>query len=267
VTFRDILAGEVRKALTLRPLLWATVISTAVMLAFAIIDSNGQRERILNPTGNVVEGLTAVGSGLYSFFYFAFLPILIAVLVTASEYAGGQLTTSILAAPRRGTVLAAKVVTVTAATIVLGILQSGMILACYQERLGDISVFATGAAGEYLGLLGMGILFWITLAIISMAAAVIFRQQTAVLAVMISLAFLSTPLLMINTAIFQFLPANSGTLMFMADDAADIAATPADLMSVPAATTVTVLWAVAAILAAAVVFARRDIGARQAVTE
>jgi beta-lactamase regulating signal transducer with metallopeptidase domain len=55
--------------------------------------------------------------------------------------------------------------------------------------------------------------------------------------------------------------------MFMADDAADIAATPADLMSVPAATTVTVLWAVAAILAAAVVFARRDIGARQAVTE
>ncbi|MEB4616201.1 hypothetical protein [Leucobacter sp. M11] len=266
MTFRDILAGEARKALTLRSLTLATLISTVVMLAFTLVDALAAV--LVNPARGSVSGLPGIDAGTYCFFYFSFLPIIIAVLVTSSEYAGGQLTVSMLAVPRRGAVLAAKLVTVVVATLGLAILQAVMILACYQGMLGENSVFATGGGWQHLGLLAQGVLYWLMLGVLSMSVAVIFRQQTGVLAVMVSLAFLSTPLLMISTAIFQYLPANVGTMMFMArEDVSNIASDPGALMGVPAATAVTVLWSVVAIIAAAIVFTRRDVGARLASAE
>lgn len=258
--FGAALAAEVRKTRTLRPLVWTVLISSLLMVAFASADSRNSREHILNPSEMVAPGLTALDAGIYSFFNFTFLPIALAALMASSEYAGGQLTTSVLALPRRGVLLAAKFVIVIIVTAGLGLLQAVIIVALYQGRLGDISVFATGEVSTYFLLLGWGIYHWVALGILSMSAALIVKHQAGVIAAMVTLEFGSTPLLMLSN-VFQYLPGNAGSLMLHSvSDATWVITITPDLMGAQAAATVTALWSLAAIVAVAIVFVRRDVG-------
>lgn len=253
--FTDVLRGEAVKAATLRSLQTTVVATAVVALAFCLLDA-----------GPELGLSTPQTAGVYAMANFSFFAAIGGVLIASSEYSGGQLTTSVLAVPRRGSILAAKLVLTAVVTTGQGVLFAALIATIYQLYLGDQSVYATGTASTLLLTLALAVCSWTALGIISTCIAFIIRSQTITLAIMIVLAFGGTPLMMALPA-FQYLPSNAGVLMFIdRENQTSDWLHPPDI-TVPVAGITLALWCVATITAAALVLARRDIGARQAILE
>ena len=196
----------------------------------------------------------------------SFFAAIVGVLIASSEYGGGQLTTSVLAVPRRGRILAAKLILSAVVTTVLGLLLAVYIATIVQVPLGEHSVYATGTTSTLLSSLALAVCSWTALGVISTCIAFIIRSQTVALAGMIVLAFGGTPLMM-ALPIFQYLPSNAGVLMFIdRENQTSDWLNPPDI-AVPVAGATLAAWCIAAIIAATVVLLRRDIGARQASLE
>lgn len=253
--FADVLRGEIVKIRTSRALMLTILATVVLTLAYCILEARP------------VLGLsTPETAGVYAMANLSFFAAIVGVLVASSEYGGGQLTTSVLAVPRRGTILAAKLLLSALLTAVLGLLLAVFIATIVQAPLGDQSVYITGTAGTLLSSLALAICSWIGLGIISTCAAFIIRSQTVALAGMIVLSFGGTPLMM-ALPVFQYLPTNAGVLMFIdRENQTSDWLNPPDI-TVPTAGITVAAWCVIAIIAAAIVLLRRDIGARQASLE
>ncbi|RAX24741.1 hypothetical protein DRB06_00005 [Actinomyces sp. Z5] len=256
MSFVDVLASETRKALTLPSLRLTVTLTILLMASYCALDARGARSALLS-------GQDAMGPqelGVYALANLAFLPVIAAVLIASSEHAGGQLTDSILAVPRRHLLVLAKLTLAAMLIFAEAALLSIMILAFYQGGLGSISVFASGQGTHYLASLAMGTAYWTLLGLFSTSVAMVVRSQTTVLAVMILLTGAGMAFLMINK-VFQYLPTNAGLMMFIGDQTEDLA-NPPDLEPTPA-TAVVVAWVLVAIATALVAIKRRDVGARQ----
>lgn len=253
--FTDVLRGEIVKVRTLRSL-QATVLATAVVaLGFCLLDA-----------GPDLGLSTPETAGVYAMANFSFFAAITGVLIASSEYGGGQLTTSVLAVPHRGRILAAKLILSAVITTAQGLLFAALITTIYQFHLGDQSVYATGTASTLLTSLALAVCSWTALGIISTCIAFIIRSQTVALAGMIVLAFGGTPLMM-TLPIFQYLPSNAGVLMFIdRENQTSDWLNPPDI-TVPVAGATLAAWCIVAIIAATVVLLRRDIGAQQAALE
>lgn len=136
------------------------------------------------------------------------------VLIASSEYGGGQLTTTVLAVPRRGRTLSAKLVLSAIIATGQGLILATFIATIHQVPLGDQSVYATGTASTLLGSLALAVCSWTVIGILSTCIAFIICSQPVALASMIVLTFGGTPLMM-ALPIFQYLPTNAGVLMFI----------------------------------------------------
>lgn len=258
MTLLDVLRGEGLKLRTFRPLMLTILVSIVLGLAYCIVSAKpADRLGLTTPDTAVV----------YAMANLSFFAAIVGVLIASNEYGGGQLTTSALAVPRRGRILAAKVLLSAAITTALGLLQAGFVATIGQAPLGEQSVYATGQADVLLGSLALAVASWTALGIISTCAAFIIRSPTVVLAVVIVASFGGGLFLIISGPIFQYLPTNAGVLIYTDHEQqfSDML-NPPDLSVFGAALTVGV-WCVAAIAAAALVFLRRDIGARHAQTE
>lgn len=243
-----------RVAATLRALRTTVLTTAAVALAFCLLDA-----------GPDLSLSTPQSAGVYAMANFSFFAAISGVLIASSDF-GGQLTTSVLAVPNRGSILAAKLVLAAVVTTVQGVVFAALIATIYQSYLGDQSVYATGTAGTLLLNLALAVCSWTALGIISTCVAFITRSQTVALVVMIGLAFGGTPLMMM-VPVLQYLPSSAGVLMFIdrENQTADWL-NPPDI-TVSAAGITVVLWCAASITAAALVLTRTDIGARQASLE
>lgn len=264
MSFFDVFAGECRKAWRLPPLQLTVCLSLILMAAYCMLDSRGARRMLLAESLQSTEGMTAQGLGVYALANLAFFPVIAAVLVASSEHVGGQMSTSVLAVPRRSLLVAAKFAVAALIAAVQAVFLSAMILVFYQVNLGNLSVFANGEARQYLTTLGSGAAYWVLLGLLSVAVAMIFRSQTAVLSVMVLFSAAGLSFMMISKH-FQYLPTNAGLMMFIGDQTQDLV-NPPDLQPFPA-TVVVVLWTAAAMAAAATVVVRRDVGARRLVSE
>jgi ABC-type transport system involved in multi-copper enzyme maturation permease subunit len=262
--FSSAFAGEFHKARSLPPLMLTMALSAFLMLAFCLLDSSSARATFVEDSAHFLPGADPAEIGLYGFASLALFPIIAAVLISSSEHSGGQITTSVLSAPHRGQLVLAKLVVSTTASASLGILMALMITISYQSRLAEFSVFATGEAGRHIIGLGLGIVYWVFLGLISTCAAIVFRSQTAILAVLVIVSFAGLPLMGIGK-IFEYLPTNAGPTMFMGTDSAYAAIPPT--IGPTGAAGVLLAWTAAAFLAAILVFARRDIGSRQLTIE
>jgi ABC-2 type transport system permease protein len=80
--------------------------------------------------------------------------ILYAALVTGSEFTGGQLRSSLLATPRRGILLAAKLMVITVPTVLLGLISTGASVLIEHAALGDHGL----AVGDYTAGMGWNLL-------------------------------------------------------------------------------------------------------------
>lgn len=257
MTFTDVLRGEIAKIRTLRSLQVTILLTVGLTLGYCLLES-GPAESLGFSTPETAT--------VYAMANLSFFAAIVGVLIASSEYGGGQLTATALEVPRRGKILAAKLILSGAITTLLGLILAVFIATIVQAPLGDQSVYATGTAGTLLSSLALAVCSWTALGILSTCAAVIIRSQTIVLAGMIVLSFGGTPLMM-AASIFQYLPTNAGVLMFIdRENQTSDWLNPPDI-TVPVAAITLAAWCVAAIIAAMIVFVRRDIGARQASLE
>ncbi len=250
--FTDVLRGESVKARTHRALTLTVLATIILTLGYCLLEA-----------GPDLGFATPQSAGVYAMANLSFFAAIVGVLISSSEYGGGQLTTTVLAAPRRGRILAAKLILSAVITTALGLLLAIFIATIVQAPLGDQSVYATGTEAELFTSLGLAVASWTGLGIISTAVAFVIRSQTIALTVMIVLSFGGTPLMM-ALPIFQYLPTNAGVLMFIdrANQTSDWL-NPPDI-TVPVAGITLALWCVASIITAAIVLLRRDVGSPQA---
>lgn len=257
MSFTDVLRGEVVKIRTLRSLTLTILVTVAFTLTYSLIEAGPPSSLGLS---------TPETAGVFAMANLSFFAAIAGVLIASSEYPGGQLTTSVLAVPRRGRILAAKILLSTVVATALGLLLAVFIATIVQAPLGDQSVYATGTASTLLSSLALAVCSWTAVGVISTCAAFIIRSQTIVLAGMIVLAFGGTPLMM-AIPLFQYLPTNAGVLMYIdRENQTSDWLNPPDI-SVPGAAITVAAWCFVAVLAAVIVFLRRDVGARQAVVE
>lgn len=252
MSFADVLRGETVKARTSRALMLTVLATVLLTLGYCLLEA-----------GPELGLSTPQTAGVYAMANLSFFAAIAGVLIASSEYGGGQLTASVLAVPRRWRILAAKLVLSAAITTVLGLLLAVFIATIVQAPLGDRSVYATGTAGTLLTSLALAVASWTGLGILSTCVAFIIRSQTIAIATMVVLSFGGTPLMM-ALPIFQYLPANAGVLLFIdRENQTSDWLNPPDI-TVPAAGLALALWCATAIIAAAIVLIRRDVGARQA---
>lgn len=255
MTFTDVFRGETVKAWTLHSLRWTILITTALSLAYCLIDA-----------GPDLGLSTPQTAGVYAMANFSFFAAIAGVLIASSEYGGDQLTATALAVPRRGRTLAAKLILSAIVTTAQALILAVFIATIYQFALGDRSVYATGTPGTLLTGLALAVGSWTAVGIISTCIAVVIRSQTVALASMIVLSFGGTPLMM-ALPIFQYLPFNAGVLMYIdRENQTSDWLNPPDI-TVPVAAAALAAWCIAAVITATVILLRRDIGARQATLE
>lgn len=217
--FGDVMRSEWTKLRTVRATYWTAVLAALSVLGIAAGScaewaSNLARHRAeLATLDPITTSLTGV--------YLAQLAVgTLGVLVISSEYGTGMIKATLTAVPQRRTVLAAKAVTFSAATLVFGQLVGfaafGAGQAILSTQHAGVSLGHPGAlratvgSGLYLcavGLLGFGV-----------GAAV--RHTAGAMAALFGLLFLPTALADLLPPslhyVIEYMPANAGSQIFTA---------------------------------------------------
>ncbi|MEK0316130.1 ABC transporter permease [Cohnella sp. 56] len=238
------LAAELSK-LRSQPAVRLTLIGTwcvHLLLSFAFTQAEAQ-----SPGGPQ----SWLDIGLASFPYAQAGFIVLGVLAACSEYNGGQLRTTLLAMPRRGlqfmaAQLALALWAVPAALIVIA---SGIGLAAVLADASsplDAGRLAAALAGA------TGALALTTL--LGAAVGALLRQTLSAAAVMLGLYFVAGPILRGRIALAKYLPDAAGIAMWQPQSAQ----APHTLAPAQGALCL-ILWTLAALILAAIVYRRRDI--------
>ncbi|MGY1778909.1 ABC transporter permease [Geodermatophilus sp. SYSU D01036] len=179
--------------------------------------------------------------------------VVLAVLLTAGEYARQTVHTSLLAVPRRGAFLAAKL------TVGAGLVLPTAAVTAVATLL--VTQAVLGAPGVSLSTPGMlratvaAALYPTLLAVVCMAAGLLLRDQALALGLLVPFLFLVSPLL-------ELVPGLQRAAVFLPDRAGAVAvrlhARPVDVFGPLAGLGVLALWAAAAALLAWWALRRRD---------
>ncbi|GAB2595661.1 hypothetical protein [Kribbella endophytica] len=254
----NLVVAELRKTLTLPSTAVALAVAVVGPIALAVFNAFHVRDALTSGQTDVAytsaaeAALSAVPLGTAG-------AMVLGVVVISSEYtanstdAGGgrQISTTLIAAPRRWTVLVAKAVVVAALVVLAALVTSSISLVAASAIVGD-----AGEPGAQVGrFIGAGI-YWVLAALMALAITVLARSGIVPLIVLItngtvvSVSFLLWKV----TPLARYLPDLAGTRLF-ADEtftAVDDALPPLTGGLVMAA------WAVALLLLAGVVLNRRD---------
>ncbi|WP_369136954.1 ABC transporter permease [Modestobacter versicolor] len=177
--------------------------------------------------------------------------VVVAVLLTAGEYSRSTVHTSLLAVPRRGVLLLAKVV------VVAGLVFAAAAVAAVVSVVGTQAVL--GPAGLPVGDLTRSTvaatLYPTLLAVLCAGVAMVLRDQAGALTLLIPFFFLVSPLL-------ELVPVLQRAAVFLPDRAGAVAVRlhprPVDVFGPLTGLAVLALWALAAVLAGWWVLRRRD---------
>ena len=196
------LGGVVRaewiKALSLRSIRWSVIVSVVLGIAMSTAMAFALRSLAADaPAGGHVEFLTTVTSFPASFLSLVFG--VLGVFVFSSEYASGMILSTLTSVPRRGMVLAAKAMVLTALSVIAAaiVLASGVAVsvAVMPETAGSIL-----DAQTLTSLLGTTV-HLLAIALFSFAVAGILRSTAGAITVMVGVVFLLPTILQIVTQV------------------------------------------------------------------
>lgn len=176
------LRAECTKALTLRSvrvtLLAALVVQPSIALAAGLAYDPGSAVSALTPIES--HGFQTAGFGQA-------LIIVLAAIVAGSENRDGQLRTTVLAEPRRGRVLAAKLVVVALLAMVLGVVATSAAVVVEQATLGDDGLRPHEfTAGMGWNVVGVGVNYAL-IAVMTASVAVLTRSMVVPVVVLVPL--------------------------------------------------------------------------------
>ncbi len=244
---KQILGAELYKLVSL-PLIWFALVGTFIfnLILTAAFTSN-------NPSGTIgTEGILGIGLASMSYLQAGF--IILGILAACSEYAGGQIRTTLTTMPWRGFQLTTKylalvMITIPAAFIMVtsGILYALIMLR--EETTGiEINTMIktlTGATG-YLTLTTL----------ISAATGTLLRRTVPALVVLLGYYIIISPLFRVfqfQTSVVNYFPETAGYYMYM-PPSVDETATLTQIQG----TGILLLWVLLFIAVAIVFYRKRD---------
>ncbi|MEV6153422.1 ABC transporter permease [Nonomuraea sp. NPDC052129] len=199
--------------------------------------------------------------------FFAFVPALLGTTAVAAEYRHQTITTTMLFAPRRWTVLVAKLVAYTAAGLAYG-LANAVVAGSMLFAAAAVKGIALGLpTAVVLGLLSRIAVTMTVYTLLGVAVGALLRNQVAALAVLGGYFYaLETALLVIPgiNQLYPYLPGGATAALtgftYMADAvASQTGTTTATLLSAPLGAAVLLSYALLAALAAIAAPLRKDI--------
>ena len=191
-TFGDVLRSEWTKLRSVRSTFWALTVTVVLGVALGAVVSavtaHGYAKFSVSgklswdPTGVSLVGV-----------YVAQLAIaVLGVLAISSEYSSGMISTSLIAVPKRGRVLAAKSLVFAVVTFVLGEVISFTAFFVGQALIsGHAPHAALGDPGVARAVVGAG-LYLTALAVLSVAAGTLLRHPAAAIAAMVGVLSMSS---------------------------------------------------------------------------
>lgn len=201
LNFGGVVRSEWIKALSLRSIRWSMIVSIGLGIAMSVVIAFALQALATEvPLGSHVEFLTTVTSFPASFLALVFG--VLGVFVFSSEYASGMILSTLTAAPRRGTVMAAKalVLTILSAAVAALVIAAGLTISV---------ILMPEAAGSILepqtltGLLGTTA-FLVAIALFAFAVAGIVRSTAGGITVVVGVLFLLPTILQITAQLTEW---------------------------------------------------------------
>lgn len=245
--FMDTLRAETTKAMTLRgvqgTLLAALVVPAALALASGLA-SDPVRQAQVEPES---QGFETAGFGQP-------LIILLAALITGTEYLDGQLRTTVLATPRRGRVVNAKLVLIAVLSAVTGVVATGLSVLVKHAALAHAGLTPAGFTWHTALNLGTVAVNFGLMGLIAASITIIARTFIVTLVVLVPLVLGVTISLVGFIPAVKYLPDLAGIQLLIRYPSIGL------LDPLPGAI-VMAAWAAVLVGLAGVLAGRRDVGA------
>lgn len=241
-----ILHAEMTKTLTLRSI--QLTVLAAVLASPALAFASGIS---FDPDAATAASFPIESHGFETAGFAQPLIILMAALITGSEYIDDQLRTTLLATPRRGKVLAAKIVVVATLAASIGLISTAAAVVLKHTTLGEHGLNPdqlTAAMGWNLLTVAIN---YTLISLIAAAITVVARTYIVTLVVLVPLVLGLTISLLGLFPLLKYLPDLAGIQLLTSYPGIGLL-TPMTGGLVMAA------WATVATTAAAVLFLRRD---------
>ena len=233
-----------------------TLRSTWVSLAAFVVAVAGIGVAVVASIGDFEAGQPDYDPGTIAFYGLNFghvAVIVAAVLLTAGEYGHRTIHATLVAVPRRGVLLAAKLLVGAFLVLVTAAFTAVLTLVTTQAVLGSAAVSLTTPG--MLRVTVAAALYPTLLAVFCMGVGMLLRDQAGVLSLLVPFFFLLSPLL-------ELVPVLQRAAVFLPDRAGAIAvrlhSRPIDVFGPIAGLVVLALWAAGAAFGAWWVLKRRD---------
>ncbi len=248
MTLRAAVHAEWTKARTVRSLPVALLAHAVVVIgvSLGVVAGIGAGEA-------ATPGYDATLLAFYGLNFGHVAVVVFAVLLTAGEYSRQTVHPSLVAVPRRGRFLAAKVLVGTALVLAVAVPTALLTLLGTQALLGPAAV-GLGDPGVLRATLAAA-LYPTLLAVFCTGVGMLLRDQVAALGLLVPFFFLVTPVL-------ELIPGLRTAAVFLPDRAGQVAVRlhtrPIDQFGPGTGLAVLALWALAAVILAWWVLRRRD---------
>jgi ABC-2 type transport system permease protein len=188
-TFADVLRSEWTKLRSVRSTFWALTVTVVLGIglgaaisaaaAHGYARSSASAKLSWDPTGVSLDGLAVAQLAI----------AVLGVLCVSSEYSSGMISTSLIAVPKRGRVLAAKSLAFAVVTFVVGEATSFTAFFAGQALIsGHAPHAALGDPGAARAVVGVG-LYLTALAVLSVAAGALLRRPAAAITCLVGVLF------------------------------------------------------------------------------
>lgn len=232
----------------------STLWSTWLCLAGFAVAAAGISAAVVGTVGDLQAAEPGYDAGLLAFYGLNFgqvAVIVLAVLLTAGEYGRQTVHDSLVAVPRRGVFLASKVAVGAALVLVTATVTALVSVVVTQALLGPAGVGLAELARPTVA----AALYPTLLAVVCMGVAMVLRDQTVALGLLVPFFFLVSPLL-------ELVPVLQRLAVYLPDRAGQVAVRlgprPIDAFGPVTGLVVLALWAAAAVLGAWWALGRRD---------
>jgi len=257
--FVAVLRAEWTKLWSVRSTLWSLLVTIAIIVGLGALFCAARVARADRLDPGELRNFDPTGFSLNGIFLAQLAVGVLGVLVISSEYATGQIRATFGATPQRNVVLAAKVVVFMVVVFVVGLIACLAAFFIGQSILSGTTVFrhaSIGDPGAFRAVVG-GAIYLSVLGALGIGLGTILRRTAGAIAALVGLLlilpilvnFLPSPW---NTDISKFLPLQAGNNVF---HTAKLTSTD---LSLWVGFAVFCAYAVASLIAGAVLLARRD---------
>lgn len=245
------LRAEFAKFRSLRGLRIALLLFAVITVGLAAVEGLSLRQAIAAHSSRLAPDFTPQQAGFDAALYGQVALIAVGALAVAGEYGSGMIRLSLLAVPRRGVFLAAKMTALTVVATVAAVPVAVGGYAMTQAALGKYGA-SFRDAGVPRALVGV-VAYLVLITLLSAGVAGIARNTIAPLAILIPLVLVGSHLLtLVAKAVARFAPDQAGEQMLAVH-------VKAGDMSPAAGFAVLLAWVAAVLLICHAVTRRRDV--------